>query len=178
MTNHPLEDAAKFDHERASGCIPSQSAITNDQPRGTTGISLAGPAKTLDAITMVFHELTAAVERYGPQCSAHEGYAILLEEVDELWDEIKKNDKLRSKTKMLAEAKQIAAMAIRFMVDVCGEAIHINSANEVYRKDLMRFDVERRRTDRRHLFEWVKLERRRWINEGNGYSKDYERRKS
>lgn len=51
--------------------------------------------------------------------SAHEGYAVLLEEVDELWDIVKQNQKTRDVEKMRAEAIQVAAMAIRFVMDVC-----------------------------------------------------------
>lgn len=51
--------------------------------------------------------------------SAHEGYAVLLEEVDELWDEVRKNPRKRDMSKMRAEAIQVAAMALRFLVDVC-----------------------------------------------------------
>jgi len=49
--------------------------------------------------------------------SAHEGYAVLLEEVDELWDEIKANP--QDRRRMRAEAIQVAAMAMRFLVEVC-----------------------------------------------------------
>lgn len=64
-------------------------------------------------------ELNRATEMNGPFASAHEGYAILLEEMDELKEEIWKKAKLRDKNKMRTEAIQIAAMAIRFVVDVC-----------------------------------------------------------
>ena len=53
--------------------------------------------------------------------SAHEGYAVLLEEVDELCDEVKKNQKNREIELMYKEASQVAAMAIRFMYEVCNE---------------------------------------------------------
>ena len=66
----------------------------------------------------VSFELSSAMKDYPPFSSAHEGYAILLEEVDELWDEVKKKPKDRDKEKMRAEAMQIAAMAIRFMEDL------------------------------------------------------------
>jgi hypothetical protein len=52
--------------------------------------------------------------------SAHEGYAVILEELDELWDEVKKNGSQRDVQKMRDEAIQVAAMAMRFVVDVCG----------------------------------------------------------
>ncbi len=51
--------------------------------------------------------------------SSHEGYAVLLEEVDELWEEVRNQTEERSYAKMRMEAIQIAAMAVRFIEDVC-----------------------------------------------------------
>lgn len=67
----------------------------------------------------VMAELFRARQTYPRFNSAHEGFAILLEEVDELWEEVRKKPSKRSKARLRAEAKQIAAMAIRFMKDVC-----------------------------------------------------------
>jgi glycyl-tRNA synthetase beta subunit len=53
--------------------------------------------------------------------SAHEGYAVLAEEVDELWEHVKVNQKRRDIVAMRKEAIQVAAMAIRFVLDVCNE---------------------------------------------------------
>jgi len=50
--------------------------------------------------------------------SAHEGFAVLLEEVDELKAEVWKSPKRRDYAAMRTEAIQIAAMALRFLVDV------------------------------------------------------------
>lgn len=50
--------------------------------------------------------------------SCHEGYGILLEEVDELWDEIKKKKTKRNSKLMREEAVQIVAIAMRFMHDL------------------------------------------------------------
>jgi len=50
--------------------------------------------------------------------SLHEGYAVLLEEVDELWDEVKKKPKKRDKAKLLEELVQIGAMAQRMAEDL------------------------------------------------------------
>lgn len=48
--------------------------------------------------------------------STHEGYAILKEEVDELWDEIKTSKAFdRANLMMVNEAVQVAAMAIKFI---------------------------------------------------------------
>ena len=45
--------------------------------------------------------------------SLHEGYAIMKEEFDELWDEVKKHS--HDHKKAFNEAKQVACTAIRFM---------------------------------------------------------------
>jgi hypothetical protein len=49
---------------------------------------------------------------------------VLLEEVDELWDEVKKSPHKRDEQAMQAEAVQVAAMALRFLVDVCKVGQH------------------------------------------------------
>lgn len=49
--------------------------------------------------------------------SAHEGYAVLLEEVDELWDHVKTKQSKRDLAAMRKEAIQVAAMALRFAAD-------------------------------------------------------------
>ena len=71
------------------------------------------------AIAKVSHELEKALVKFPMFASSHEGYAILLEEVDELWDEVKKKPDSRSRINMQDEAMQVAAMAIRFMVECC-----------------------------------------------------------
>lgn len=63
-------------------------------------------------------ELDKATRKHGTLHSAHEGYAVILEEVDELWAEVKKQQPLIGL--QYREARQVAAMAIRFMLDVCG----------------------------------------------------------
>ena len=67
----------------------------------------------------VYAEVRRAQELFPPLHSAHEGYATLLEEVDELWDEVKKNPAVRSVEAMRKEAIQVAAMAVRFAFDLC-----------------------------------------------------------
>ena len=66
----------------------------------------------LDAI---FEEYERAVSLFSDFKSPHEGYAILLEEVDELWDEIKGNKKPGAHERMRDEAVQVGAMALRFL---------------------------------------------------------------
>lgn len=65
-------------------------------------------------------ELLRAQNKFAPMNSAHEGFAILKEEVDELWDEVRcRPDTLGRTARMREEAVQVAAMAIRFIQDVC-----------------------------------------------------------
>lgn len=66
---------------------------------------------------LILAELQRATENHGAFHSAHEGFAVLKEEVDELWDEVKLRK--RDPNAMALEAKQVAAMALRFLIDVC-----------------------------------------------------------
>ena len=64
-------------------------------------------------------ELQNAIAHNTKFNSPHEGFCVLLEEVEELKAEVFKNKKMRSKDLMYDEARQVAAMAIRFMMDCC-----------------------------------------------------------
>jgi hypothetical protein len=70
---------------------------------------------TYDAI---IRELNTARENFPDMSSEHEGYAIILEELDEAWDEIKKSPSKRDPKRVRAEMIQVAAMAIRFLDDL------------------------------------------------------------
>ncbi|AFM40311.1 hypothetical protein Desaci_1285 [Desulfosporosinus acidiphilus SJ4] len=62
----------------------------------------------------IFEELERANQIYGTSFhSPHEGYAVMLEEMDELFEEIKKKNP--DKDKLMEEAVQIGAMAIKFI---------------------------------------------------------------
>lgn len=80
-----------------------------------------------DKITSVIWAVREEVKRaqfsWPPWNSAHEGYAILLEEVDELWNHVKTNQKKRDLEAMQREAIQVAAMAVRFAIEVCNEEV-------------------------------------------------------
>lgn len=65
----------------------------------------------------VANELIRAMSLHAPMHSAHEGRGVIEEEFDELWDEIKLREP--SRIRMRAEAVQLAAMACRFIMDVC-----------------------------------------------------------
>lgn len=74
--------------------------------------------KLKKALKDAFDEFIKATSKYGKFNSSHEGYAVLLEEVDELWEEVKAN---APKERLREECIQVAAMALRFLVDCCTE---------------------------------------------------------
>ena len=67
-----------------------------------------------EVVGLVLEELDRATAKFGTFNSTHEGYAVILEELDEMWDEVKHNRLDRA----CAEAIQVAAMAIRFVADL------------------------------------------------------------
>jgi len=67
----------------------------------------------------IYDECCWATTQFPPFASAHEGYAILLEEMDELKTEIWKHQSKRDMARMRKEAIQVGAMALRFVFDVC-----------------------------------------------------------
>lgn len=71
------------------------------------------------AVNDVWAELLKAIRKYPPFNGCHEGYAVLLEEVDELWTEVKVKQGERDVDALKAEAIQVAAMALRFYIDCC-----------------------------------------------------------
>ena len=70
------------------------------------------------ASTEVMNECLDAQEKYPPMNSPHEGYAVILEELDELWELVKQKQDSHNHAAMRKEAMQVAAMAIRFMVEL------------------------------------------------------------
>lgn len=75
-------------------------------------------AEILAAVETEVREATAKWDKFN---SAHEGFAVLLEEVDELKAHVWTNQKRRDLEAMRKEAIQVAAMGIRFAMDVCDD---------------------------------------------------------
>ena len=71
------------------------------------------PAIGDDLAEAIDDELAIAQSKFPAFKSDHEGYAVILEELDELWDAVKANNAKHAR----AEAVQVAAMAIRFILD-------------------------------------------------------------
>ena len=75
--------------------------------------------KLSQALQAVSDEVLRAKTMY-PQhfVNQHEAYAVILEEVDELWTEIKKNQKTYDLKAQRNEATQAAAMLARLIVEL------------------------------------------------------------
>lgn len=89
---------------------------------------------------LVSTELEFAVHQFPPMNSMHEGYAVILEEVDELWEEVKRKQipdfdesnrdldrkAMRNQAAIISELVQIAAMCERLYCDVAsdGNKVH------------------------------------------------------
>jgi hypothetical protein len=80
-------------------------------------------------LKLIVNEYSSARESHQPFPTMHHGYAVIKEELDELWDEIKLNpNKMSDANRILwrqdikNEAVQIAAMALRFVIDLCKES--------------------------------------------------------
>jgi NTP pyrophosphatase (non-canonical NTP hydrolase) len=57
-------------------------------------------------------------KKYGKFHSAHEGFGVLYEEVDEFWEEVRKKASKRSKKDMRNELIQIISVAMRIIDDL------------------------------------------------------------
>lgn len=81
------------------------------------------PPSMASGVSAIVKELVRAMEKFPNNSvfrSRHEGYGVLLEEVDELWDAIKNNDHGTGKSQDAAEAVQVGAMALHYLKDFGG----------------------------------------------------------
>lgn len=82
-------------------------------------MSITRTSTLQQVLTDIETEVARAEALWPPINSAHEGYAVLLEEVDELKEHVWMNQKRRDVSAMRKEAIEVAAMAVRFIRDVC-----------------------------------------------------------
>jgi len=81
--------------------------------------------RKLKALAEISKELDTATKKFPPFRSYHEGYAIIKEELDELWESIKARKpstqyiKHQADQQIKREAIQTAAMLVRFIMDLC-----------------------------------------------------------
>ncbi len=66
----------------------------------------------------VFDEMLSATDKYGGFNSAHEAYGVILEELDEFWDEVKKKRSKRDTKNMRRELVQTAAMCMKAAISL------------------------------------------------------------
>lgn len=59
-----------------------------------------------------------ACKKHRPFDTPHHGYAVIKEELDELWDLVKRD---ATPEEMRKEALHVAAMGLRFIVDLCSK---------------------------------------------------------
>lgn len=71
-------------------------------------------ARLEEAVDIVLAEAFKAIRKFRPFRSGHEGASIIREEFDEFFEAVRANNLKESRK----EAIQVAAMAVRYMVDV------------------------------------------------------------
>lgn len=99
--------------------LPAASAPAMP-PMGQLVKAVVGMSRQeVDAVLAIVKELNRARALHStPMRSAHEGFGVIYEEVHELLDEVRSNDRI----KQLKEATQIGAMAARFLIDLGGRS--------------------------------------------------------
>jgi glutamyl-tRNA reductase len=73
-------------------------------------------SETLDDLDVELCEAFA----FGAYASSHEAFAVIKEELDELWEEIKKKEYERDPAALKDEAIQVAATALKYADQVWG----------------------------------------------------------
>lgn len=77
-------------------------------------------ARIDSVLSSVKAELYRAMTKHRSMASAHEGFSVIREEFDkELWEHVCRDTAVTVEGK--SEALQVAAMAVRFALDVCGD---------------------------------------------------------
>ncbi len=77
-----------------------------------------------EVLQAIQNEYRSAAANWPAFNSAHEGFAVIQEEFNkELWEHVCTNQKKRDIAAMKKEAIQVAAMAMRFAIEVCNENV-------------------------------------------------------
>jgi len=92
--------------------------MADERPEVATKVRLGSG----DFFEAVADELERAQAKHARLNSPHEAYAVILEELDEYWEEVRKRRADRRPVAMWVELVQIAAMAARAAIET--EACH------------------------------------------------------
>lgn len=79
----------------------------------------AATNRRMQLLAVIDQELERATSRFDGFNSPHEGWAVIREELDELWEHVRANTG-RDREAMV-ECIQIAAMALRYVYDLGGD---------------------------------------------------------
>lgn len=79
---------------------------------------MSDKAKREYAAALMVEELNRARQKFLPMASAHEGFAIVLEEIDELWEIVKQKQSARNYSEFGQEVIQCGAMLIALMTEI------------------------------------------------------------
>ena len=94
-------------------------AITKERDKLKREVKKAGDEmRPEDFIELMKTELQEAELRFTPMVNAYEAYAVIQEELDEFWDEVKEKQINYKLPNMLRELVQIATMCIRAAKDL------------------------------------------------------------
>ena len=63
-------------------------------------------------------ELDKARKKFAPMHSAHEGYAVIAEEFEELWEIVKQKQTARDYVALRKETVQLGAMVLAFLIEI------------------------------------------------------------
>jgi hypothetical protein len=103
--------ANRYPYELPQGAL---EGFSRREPVGQSDLE-----QRLDTIlARIRAEVLRAGRKHPPMHSAHEGYAVLQEEVDELWDHVKADTGYSPEA--MTEAGQVAAMGVRYILDLEG----------------------------------------------------------
>lgn len=92
--------------------------MPDTDPSTTTELERHLPADE-HALALVLEELTNARRHHSDMATPHEGWAVIYEELLELFDAVRSKTTGETRNGQMAEeAVQIAAMAVRFLVDL------------------------------------------------------------
>lgn len=77
--------------------------------------------KLAEILELVKNEVLIAQSAHKPMHSPHEGYAVIREELDELWEKVKAN--VGHQSDAMDEAIQVAAMGVRYVLDLSAKPL-------------------------------------------------------